>query len=324
VTRMCQVVVASLRKFRKKVPLDHFLLYEVQDRNSAIQGSRKLEHTSEFKCLDKAAIITDDDIRKGGFSNPWRLCTVTQVEELKILLRMVPIWATGIVYAAVYSQTSTMFVEQGMTLDSSIGSMFHIPPASLSVFEVLSVMVWVPVYDCLIVPIVRKYTKRERGFTQLQRIGIGLFISILPMVAAALVEIRRLNIAKTYELVYDEGTPIPMSIFWQIPQYFLVGASEVFTFVGQLEFSYDQSPDAMRSLCSALSLLTIGLGNYLSSLIVTVVMFATTKGGKIGWIPDNLNEGHLDYYFWVLASLSLLNLLVYVSCAHWYKYKKAS
>lgn len=324
VTRMCQVVVASLRKLGKKVPLDHSHLYEVQDRNSAIQGSRKLEHTDEFKCLDKAAIITDDDVRKDAFSNPWRLCTVTQVEELKILLRMFPIWATGIVFAAVYSQISTMFVEQGMTLDTSIGSNFHIPPASLSVFDVLSVMVWVPVYDRLIVPIVSKYTKRERGFTELQRMGIGLFISILAMVAAALVEIRRLSIAKAYDLVHDEGTPIPMSIFWQIPQYFLVGASEVFTFVGQLEFFYDQSPDAMRSLCSALSLLTTALGNYLSSLIVTVVMYATTKGGNIGWIPDNLNEGHLDYYFWVLASLSLLNLLVYVSCAHRYKYKKAS
>ena len=200
--------------------------------------------------------------------------------------------------------------------------LFHIPPASLSVFDVLSVMIWVLVYDRIIVPIVSKYTKRERGFTELQRMGIGLFISILAMEAAALVEIGWLNIAKAYGLVHDKVTPIPMSICWQIPQYFLVGASEVFTFVGQLEFFYDQSPDAMRSLCSALSLLTIALGNYLSSLIVTVAMFTTTRGGKTGWIPDNLNEGHLDYYFWVLASLNLLNLLVYVSCANRYKYKK--
>jgi peptide/histidine transporter 3/4 len=261
---------------------------------------------------------------KGGFSNPWRLCTVTQVEELKILLRMFPIWATGIVFAAVYAQVSTMFLEQGMTLDTSIGSQFHIPPASLSTFDVLSVMFWIPVYDRLVVPVVRKYTKKERGFTELQRMGIGLFISILAMVAAALVEIKRLNIIKIHDLVHDKGRPIPMSIFWQIPQYFLVGASEVFTFIGQLEFFYDQSPDAMRSLCSALSLLTIALGNYLSSLIVTVVMFATASGGKTGWIPDNLNEGHLDYYYLVLALLSFLNLLAYVSCAHWYKYKKAN
>eukprot|EP01018_Ginkgo_biloba_P028578 Gb_41131 [translate_table: standard] len=321
-TRVCQVVVASLRKLGEKVPHDNSLLYEVQDNNSAIRGSRKLEHTDELKCLDRAATITDED-KKGGFSNPWRICTVSQVEELKILVRMFPIWATGIVFSAVYAQMSTMFVEQGMTLDTSIGS-FNIPPASLSIFDILSVMLWVPLYDRLIVPVVRKYTGKERGFTELQRMGIGLLISIMSMVAAALVEIKRLDIVRTHDLVHATVTPVPMSIFWQIPQYFFVGAAEVFTFIGQLEFFYDQSPDAMRSLCSALSLLTTALGNYLSTLIVSIVTYATTKGGKTGWIPDNLNEGHLDYFFWVLALLSLLNLLVYISCAYRYKYKKAN
>jgi solute carrier family 15 (peptide/histidine transporter), member 3/4 len=110
----------------------------------------------------------------------------------------------------------------------------------------------------------------------------------------------------------------------QIPQYFLIGAAEVFTFIGQLEFFYDQSPDAMRSLCSALSLLTTALGNYMSSFILTLVTYFTTKGGNPGWIPDNLNEGHLDYYFWLLAGLSLVNLFVYVVCASRYTSKKAA
>ncbi|OVA10972.1 Proton-dependent oligopeptide transporter family [Macleaya cordata] len=319
-TRMCQVVVASFRKWNVKVPHDSSLLYELQE-GSAIEGSRKLEHSDELKCLDKAAVVSDIEVKSGDYSNPWRLCTVTQVEELKILLRMFPIWATGIVFAAVYAQMSTMFVEQGMVMDTKIGS-FTIPPASLSTFDVISVIVWVPLYDRFLVPAARKFTGKERGFSELQRMGIGLFISILSMVAAAFVEIKRLQIAKSLDLV-DSKVAVPISIFWQIPQYFLVGASEVFTFIGQLEFFYDQSPDAMRSLCSALSLLTTALGNYLSSLILTIVTSITTKGGKPGWIPDNLNQGHLDYFFWLLAGLSSLNLLVYVLCAARYKSKKA-
>ncbi len=31
-----------------------------------------------------------------------------------------------------------------------------------------------------------------------------------------------------------------LSIFWQAPQYFIVGASEVLASIGQLEFFYDQ------------------------------------------------------------------------------------
>ncbi|CAL9761315.1 unnamed protein product [Musa acuminata subsp. burmannicoides] len=320
--RMCQVVVASFRKWKVDVPSDSCLLYEVPEKASAIKGSRKLEHTDEIKFFDKAATVTDLDTKTESFSNPWRLCTVTQVEELKILVRMFPVWATTIVFSAVYAQISTMFVEQGMVMDTSIGS-FTIPPASLSTFDVISVIVWVPIYDRILVPVARRFTGKERGFSELQRMGIGLFISILAMAAAAVVEIRRLDIAKAEGLV-SEKVAIPLSIFWQTPQYFLVGAAEVFTFIGSLEFFYDQSPDAMRSLCSALSLLTTALGNYLSSFILTVVTSVTTRGGRTGWIPDNLNEGHLDYYFWLLTGLSFLNLLIYVACANRYKSKRAS
>ncbi|BFG17361.1 hypothetical protein CerSpe_036350 [Prunus speciosa] len=322
VTRMCQVLVASFRKWNLDVPRDSSLLYETQDKGSAIKGSRKLEHSDELNCLDKAAVISETETKTGDFSNPWRICTVTQVEELKILIRMFPIWATGIVFSAVYAQMATMFVEQGMMMDTSVGS-FTIPPASLSSFDVISVIFWVPIYDRFIVPIARKFTGKERGFSELQRMGIGLFLSVLCMSAAAVVEMKRLQLATELGLV-DKDVAVPLSIFWQIPQYFLLGAAEIFTFIGQLEFFYDQSPDAMRSLCSALSLLTTSLGNYLSSLILTIVTYFTTQGGKAGWIPDNLNEGHLDYFFWLLAGLSLLNMLVYIVCAKRYKKKKAS
>ncbi|KAL6970088.1 hypothetical protein U1Q18_029793 [Sarracenia purpurea var. burkii] len=321
-TRVCQVFVASCRKWNLKVPTDSNLLYETPDKTSAIEGSRKLEHTDELKCLDKAAVISDAENKSEDFTNPWRLCTVTQVEELKILIRMFPIWATGIVFSAVYAQMSTMFVEQGTMMDTTVGS-FSIPAASLSTFDVISVIFWVPVYDRFFIPIARKFTGNARGFSELQRMGIGLFISILCMSSAAFLEMKRLSLAEALGLV-NEDVPVPISILWQIPQYFFLGAAEVFTFIGQLEFFYDQSPDAMRSLCSALSLLTTSLGNYLSSFILTIVTSLTTKGGKDGWIPDNLNKGHLDYFFWLLAGLSFLNMVVYVFCAKMYKQKKAS
>ncbi|XP_050275693.1 protein NRT1/ PTR FAMILY 8.3-like isoform X1 [Quercus robur] len=321
-TRICQVFVASFHKRNLEIPEDSSLLYETKDISSTIKGSRKLEHSNELKCLDKAAVVSDAENKSENFSNSWRLCTVTQVEELKILARMFPIWASGIVFSAVYAQMSSLFVEQGKMMDRTVGS-FTVPAASLSSFDLISVIIWVPIYDRIIVPIARKFTGNERGFSELQRMGIGLFISVLCMSAAAVVEIERLQIAKEMGLV-DEDVAVPLCIFWQVPQYFLLGAAEVFTFIGQHEFFYEQAPDAMRSLCSALSLLTNSLGNYLSSLILTIVTYITTEGGSAGWIPDNLNEGHLDYFFWLLAGLSLLNLLVYIFFARKYKQKKAS
>ncbi|XP_048319954.1 protein NRT1/ PTR FAMILY 8.1 [Ziziphus jujuba] len=320
-TRIFQVIVASFRKLNVEVPAEESLLYETADMECNIKGSRKLEHTDKLKFFDKAAVETQTDSIK-GLTNPWRLCTVTQVEELKSIIRLLPVWATGIVFSTVYSQMSTMFVLQGNTMDQHMGPHFKIPSASLSLFDTLSVIFWAPVYDQIIVPFARRFTGHERGFTQLQRMGIGLVISIIAMIAAGVLEVIRLdNVRKNnyYDLEY-----IPMSIFWQVPQYFLIGCAEVFTFIGQLEFYYDQAPDAMRSLCSALSLTTVALGNYLSTLLVTIVTKATTRGGKLGWIPDNLNRGHLDYFYWLLAVLSLLNFFVYLWISKWYTYKKVA
>lgn len=143
------------------------------------------------------------------------------------------------------------------------------------------------------------------------------------MISAAILEIKRLHLARELELV-NKKVALPMSVFWQVPQYFLLGAAEVFTFIGQHEFFYEHAPDAMWSLFSALSLLTNSLGNYLSSLILTIVTSYTTKGGKPGWIPKNLNEGHIDYFFWLLAGLSFLNTIVYIFCARKYKQKRTS
>ncbi|GJN08537.1 hypothetical protein PR202_ga26471 [Eleusine coracana subsp. coracana] len=273
-----------------------------------------------YRFLDRAAIVSPVDM-KGESTDPWRLCTITQVEELKILIRMFPIWATTIIFSAVYAQNSSMFVEQGMVLDKRIGS-FNIPPASLSTFDVISVIIWVPLYDRILVPVARKFTGREKGFSDLQRIGIGLFLSILAMVSAAFVELKRLEIAESSGLIHEKAD-VPMSILWQIPQYFLVGAAEVFTAIGQLEFFYDQGPDAMRSLCSAFALVTVALGSYISSIILTLVSYITTQGGDPGWIPDNLNEGHLDRFFWLIAGISIVNFMVFIGCASRYKYKKA-
>ncbi|KAL5995457.1 hypothetical protein ACLOJK_025519 [Asimina triloba] len=247
ITRMCQVLVASLRKWNVQLPHDSSLLFEVQDKTSAIEGSRKLQHSDDFKCLDRAATVTDLDVKRSGFSNPWLLCTVTQAEELKIPVRMFPIWATIIVFSSVYAQMPCLFVEQGMVLDNSTGSL-TIPPASLSATGVVSVMVGVPIYDRILVPFARRFTGKEKGFSELQRMGQCLFISVLAMIVAALVEVRRLRIARENGQVHVHKA-VPVSILWQIPHYYLVGAAEIFTFIGQPEFFYDQSPDAMRSLC---------------------------------------------------------------------------
>jgi peptide/histidine transporter 3/4 len=98
------------------------------------------------------------------------------------------------------------------------------------------------------------------GITPLQRMGIGLFFSTLSMVSAETVESNRLQIVQDKGLV-DQNVAAPLSILWQGPQYFLMGVGEVFSLIGLNEFFYEESPDAMRSICLAFSYANISAGS---------------------------------------------------------------
>ncbi|KAM0913422.1 hypothetical protein ACQ4PT_012192 [Festuca glaucescens] len=312
-TRVCQVVVAAVRNSGINAPGDSSLLYELPEYDSDMKGVQRMDHTTDLRFFDKAAIVavSDKDAAAPAPCSPWRLCVVTQVEELKILVRMLPLWATIVFFYAVSAQVSSTFLEQGMSMDATVGTV-HVPPASMSTFEVLTVIVLVPLYDWAFVPVARHLTGRGKGVSDLRRIGAGLTMPVLAMAAAAIVETVRLRAAPGKKI----------SELWQAPQYALVGVGGVLTTIGQFDFFYSQAPPAMKTVCTALGFLVVAAGDYLSSFLLTVVQWATTTSGRPGWIPDDLNEGHLDRFFWMMAALGCLNLMAFVSCAARYKYRK--
>lgn len=315
-SRLCKVFVAAISKWKAPVPSEGKGLYELDAKAYSKNGWRKISHTEGFRFLDKAAVSqTEFTGQIKHLCNPWRLCTVTQVEEVKCILRLLPIWLCTILYSVVFTQMASLFVEQGAAMKANIRG-FAIPPASMSSFDILSVASFIFIYRRVLNPIVTRI--RGRGLTELQRIGIGLIISILAMIAAGTTEIFRLKYATEDCKSCKESSSL--SIFWQVPQYVLVGASEVFMYVGQLEFFNSQAPDGLKSFGSALCMTSMSLGNYVSSIIVTIVMKITSRGDMPGWIPEDLNKGHLDRFFFLLAVLTTIDFMVYLFFANSYKY----
>lgn len=236
---------------------------------------------------------------------------MTQVEEFKSFIRVLPIWASTIALSISFAQLSTFFVSQANLTDRKLGSQFEIPAGSVPVFAAINALILVPVYEKLIVPFLRSKTGNRRGITSLQRMGVGLFISIFALASAALVEKKR------------RSSEFNHSVFWLFPQFFLIGSAEVFTYVGQLEFFYDEATDGTRSICSAMFLSEIGIGSWLSTAIVKIIE-ATTGGVENGWLRNNLNKSRLDYFYWILAGINGVNFLVYIIVASWYKGRNGS
>ncbi|KAL7194758.1 hypothetical protein ACSBR1_035070 [Camellia fascicularis] len=317
--RLVQVIVASVGKRKEVVPEDSTLLYTNEKLDAAISSNGRLLHTNDFKWFDKAAVVTDSD--KKHSPNLWNLSTVHRVEELKSIIRMLPIWASGILVITAYSHQDSFSIQQARTMDRHLfhSNSFEIPPATMAVFNILTVLIGLMLYERQFVPLARRFTGHPAGITCLQRIGVGYTVGILGTAVSALVEIWRKSVAADYNLL-DKQAAVPISVLWLIPQYSIRGVSSLFFNVGRLEFFYDQSPESMRSTAASLFWIAIALGSYGGTLMVSLIHDYTSK--KTNWIPNgNLNSGKLEYYYLFVSGLQVINLIYYFICTNFYTYK---
>ncbi|RDX73051.1 Protein NRT1/ PTR FAMILY 4.6, partial [Mucuna pruriens] len=248
-------------------------------------------------------------------------CTVEQVEDVKIVLKVLPIFACTIMLNCCLAQLSTFSVEQAATMNTKLGSL-KVPPASLPIFPVLFIMTLAPIYDHIIIPFARRVTKTEMGITHLQRVGIGLVLSIVAMAVAAIVEVKRKRVATHSGLLDDATKPLPITFFWIAFQYLFLGSADLFTLAGLLEFFFTEAPIRMRSLATSLSWASLAMGYYLSSAIVSIVNSVTGNTSHRPWLSGaNLNHYHLERFYWLMCVLSVLNFLHYLFWAIKYKYR---
>jgi peptide/histidine transporter 3/4 len=102
-----------------------------------------------------------------------------------------------------------------------------------------------------------------------------------------------------------------LNILWQIPQYVLVGVAEVFTAITYYDLFYSEVPSSMRSVCQAINMLTTSLGTMLGGTINSLCR---------SFLPDDLNQGNMEYVYFLIAALGAINLAVYMVVSRGFKY----
>jgi peptide/histidine transporter 3/4 len=264
--------------------------------------------------------VTPGDISASGQpTNPWRLSTVHRVEELKSLVRLLPIWSAGIMLSTAASHNYTFSIMQARTMDRHMGPHFQFPPASLIIFSTGAMLVTLAFYDRVFVPVARRVTGLPSGITYFQRMGVGLAISVLSVAAAALVETKRRHAAARHGLLDNSTAVVPLSVFWLVPQFAVHGIGDAFSSVALMEFLYDQAPESMRSSAVALFWLASSIGQYMGTVLVTAVQRATRGRGE--WLQDNINRGRIDNYYWLVTCIMLLNFGYFLVCFRFYTMK---
>ncbi|KAH0675301.1 hypothetical protein KY285_023102 [Solanum tuberosum] len=204
-------------------------------------------------------------------------------------------------------------------MDRHIFPHFEIPAASFSVFMIIALTIWITFYDRVLVPLLSKYTGQPRGLSPVIRMGIGLIVTCMSMALSAITESIRRQRAIEEGHEDDPSALVNMSAMWLVPQYALLGVAEAAHAVGQIEFFYSLLPKSMSSMASAMYTVGTAVSSLVVSILVSGVDWLSSTGGKTSWLSSNINKGHLDYYFWLLTFLTLLNFFYFLVVCRFYE-----
>ncbi|CAK8530804.1 unnamed protein product [Lathyrus sativus] len=323
-----QVYVAAIRNRNLSLPENPAELYEIDQDKEAADEIEFLPHRDTLRFLDKAAIKSKPDNQLENSETPstsqWKLCRVTQVENAKIILSMVPIFFCTIIMTLCLAQLQTFSVQQGYTMDTSFTKHFDIPPASLPIIPIMFLIILAPIYDRVLVPVLRKFTGIPTGVTHLQRIGVGLMLASLSMVVASIIEVKRKKVAKDNNMLdaLPVLQPLPISMFWLSFQYFIFGIADIFSYVGLLEFFYSEAPKGLKSTSTCFLWSSMALGYFLSTITVKCINGVTKHTKNGGWlVGNNINRNHLNLFYFFLFIVGLHNFFLYLFVSKRYKYR---
>lgn len=283
-----------------------------------------LVHTDRFKCLDKASVIIDPNELndEGNPKDSWRLCSIKQVEELKSILRTIPVWFSGIFCFLSMTQTGSFGILQAIQMHTSVGQhhKFNIPPAWLGLVPMIALSIWIYIYEKILIPWAQKAQLLGRGkrLSIERRILIGIIFSILCMVVSGIIEVERRKSALKH-MSFES----PISMWMLVPQFSLSGLTEAFAAIAMMELLTSYWPENMKAMGGAVFFLSLSIANYLTTILIEVIKTTTSFKGRTPWLGGNdLNKNRLEYYYYTIAVIGVVNLFYYILYARHFLYSK--
>eukprot|EP01061_Rhynchopus_euleeides_P028536 TRINITY_DN4651_c0_g1_i1.p1 TRINITY_DN4651_c0_g1~~TRINITY_DN4651_c0_g1_i1.p1 ORF type:complete len:629 (+),score=208.66 TRINITY_DN4651_c0_g1_i1:167-1888(+) len=176
--------------------------------------------------------------------------------ELKLAIRACTIFLWYPIYWMCYNQNFSNLVAQADLLERPS----WIASEALNVVGSATLIVLIPVFEKGVFPMLRR---AGCNLPPLVRISIGFALAAIAILYAATLEYyihERGSFTSSGDYIPD-GEKI--TIWWQIPPYFIMATSEIFASVGGLEFAYTESPNSMKSLVMSLYLCTNAVGSLL-------------------------------------------------------------
>jgi len=180
----------------------------------------------------------------------------------RIALVFLPIVA----FWALYFQYGSSWFNQAEKMDRDIFG-WHMESAQMESLNAILILVMVPTFAYAVYPALERAGIR---MTMLRRMAIGMFFAVPAFLSAAMIQ------------RWIEAGAHP-HIAWQVIQYVLISIAETMVSVTALEFAYTQAPRSLKGVIMSLWFLTLGTGNFVTSLVRSKVAFASETNYFLFW-----------------------------------------
>ncbi|XP_057583887.1 solute carrier family 15 member 3 [Hippopotamus amphibius kiboko] len=259
------------------------------------------------------------------------------IANFQVLVKILPVMVTLVPYWMVYFQMQSTYVLQGLhlripnifpdypanrstALKTQSSSGYKIPEAWLLLANVVVLLILVPVKDHLLDPLLLRCKLLPSA---LQKMALGMFFGFTSVIVAGVLEMERLeyihnNQTVSQQIGQNTYYAAPLSIWWQTPQYLLIGISEIFASIPGLEFAYSEAPRSMQGAMMGIFFCLSGVGSLLGSSLVALL---SLPGGWLHCPEDsgNINKCRMDLYFFLLAGIQAAAALLFIGIAGRYE-----
>ena len=256
---------------------------------------------SAYSCIILALVHTNNnDIRaleddKAG--------TLTADEAASTLDTVPVLLVVNTGFNLLYNCMNGYMQSQACQMDLTIGSS-QINGAFFNVADCLAIIITIPLFEHVVYPAIEK--AKGSPITRNQKLVGGMIMGTVGVVICVALEFAR-RAAPVMDVISDcapEGVRMSQLSAWYMTiPFFLIGAAEGMINPALSYFSYNQAPSNARSLCQAFNLLASGaISNGFTAVITTTLA---------QYYTDDLNEGKLEYYYYISIVGAVLTIPVY-------------
>ncbi|KTF95480.1 hypothetical protein cypCar_00023924 [Cyprinus carpio] len=263
-----------------------------------LQGCDQRQLLSFFNCGDVANWLDRAKENNGGCYSE------TSVENVKILVKLFPLFGLQLLYRACITQIPSGYYLQTMHSNLKLNG-FLLPVAVMKVISILPVLILAPLLELLNTC----YQSPKKILpSPATLITMGHACAALSALLAGISEIHRKYYPQVEQTLSGKVLHVSsMTCFQLTPQYILLGVAEAFVTPACSLISFCLTPSNLRGVSLHFLTLSYGGGCFLGAFLIHILYFVS--GGN--FYPNNLSSGNMERFFFTLATLMAINTLVF-------------